>query len=354
MATCLKNAHISEQLDSLAQAYQRALVATKSTPENSIFRRIFCSDPTNQQDQIKQSPLYTEPGAVSLIGQAPVGAKVAFLAYHIVDSEPLNISQQDNTLVLKRESLCQHWTTLLTNNDHPQSYQQSNAIMRSYVEDLEDKGMTLLDNVVRTWFMVRDVDNNYQGIVDARNTLFAEKGLTPDTHYIASTGIDGNNADVKSLVYLDALAIEGLQAQQVQQLQALDYLNPTHEYGVAFERGTAIHYADRSHLYISGTASIDNKGDIIHPGDTLAQLTRTLTNIEALLAEANASGKDMSHWIIYLREISDAPVVKSKMRSIYGDAPMVFVHAPVCRPGWLIEIEGIAIVSGEQPALPHF
>jgi len=37
-----------------------------------------------------------------------------------------------------------------------------------------------------------------------------------------------------------------------------------------------------------------------------------------------------------------------------GQVPWVMVEAPVCRPGWLIEIEGIAIVSCHRPELPAF
>jgi hypothetical protein len=37
-----------------------------------------------------------------------------------------------------------------------------------------------------------------------------------------------------------------------------------------------------------------------------------------------------------------------------GDAPMVFVTAKVCRPGWLVEIEGQAITPHQSPTLPLF
>ena len=34
-------------------------------------------------------------------------------------------------------------------------------------------------------------------------------------------------------------------------------VNRTYEYGVTFERGTAVTYGDRRHVFIAGTASID-------------------------------------------------------------------------------------------------
>jgi hypothetical protein len=33
--------------------------------------------------------------------------------------------------------------------------------------------------------------------------------------------------------------------------------------------------------------------------------------------------------------------------------PMIVLHAPVCRPGWLVEVEGIALVSARNPGLPE-
>ena len=355
MATANMPSALKQQLHVLEQAYARVLAHVGSDRSSAVFRRVFCSDPANQYAELQTSPLLDEDAAVSLVGQAPVGpAKVAFWAYHLLDSVPNEVSRYPNTFVLHRGPLAHHWTTRLTDTSAADPYTQSDRLMRRYVSDIGQHQMTLLSHVVRTWFMVRDVDNNYQGLVDARRSLFDEENLTPDTHYIASTGIEALNPDTKALVYLDSLAIEGLQPEQVQYLQALQLLSPTHIYGVTFERGTAIHYRDRSHLYISGTASIDAQGNILHEGDVMLQLERTLENIEALLAEANGTAKDMSHWIIYLRDDSDEARIRARMRHHYGDAPMLFVHAPVCRPGWLIEIEGIAVVRGERPTLPAF
>ena len=42
-------------------------------------------------------------------------------------------------------------------------------------------------------------------------------------------------------------------------LKALDHLNPTHEYGVAFERGTRVSLPGKYQYFISGTASINNQ-----------------------------------------------------------------------------------------------
>lgn len=222
------------------------------------------------------------------------------------------------------------------------SEEQSRKLLADYDADLKKNGLTLADNCVRTWFFVRDIDNNYHGLVVARREYFAERGLTRDTHYIASTGINGNPAVSGALVQMDTYTIEGIEPSQIKYLQGSSHLNPTAEYGVTFERATQIDYADRRHVIISGTASIDNRGQIVHPGDAKAQAERMLENIGVLLNEGGTSMQDLTHGIIYLRNASDYEAVRGVVEATLPDLPKVFVVAPVCRPGWLVEMECMA------------
>ena len=72
-------------------------------------------------------------------------------------------------------------------------------------------------------------------------------------------------------------------------------------------------------------------------------------NVEALLAEANATLNDIASIIVYLRDISDYPVVKRMFNTKFQNLPVVIVQASVCRPSWLIEMECMAIVSDNKP-----
>ena len=75
------------------------------------------------------------------------------------------------------------------------------------------------------------------------------------------------------------------------------------KYGVTFERGLRVRFGDRSHLYISGTASIDKNGDVIHVSDVKNQRRQTLDNVKALLSPHGARLKDMAYIIVYLRSL---------------------------------------------------
>lgn len=352
-------ASVDTQLGWLEQAYQLALAEAGVTADDALFRRFLCSDLPNQAAALRTRPFsdpadHAAPCAVSWVGQPPAApAKVALWAYHSTAPDgALDKRRHGDTLSVRRGELTHHWSTNLVCPEAHGSYDQTNAIFSRYEQMLAHHGLTLADHVLRTWLFVQNVDANYQGLVDARRELFAARGLTPETHYIASTGIEGRAADVKSLVAMDAYAIGGVRPEQIRHLAALDHLSPTHLYGVTFERATAITFRDRRHIYISGTASIDNRGEILHLGQVERQLGRTLDNVQALLRQGGATLADMGVFIVYLRDPSDYQVIEAAMRERLGDAPMEVVVAPVCRPGWLVEIEGHAIVAANEPGLP--
>jgi enamine deaminase RidA (YjgF/YER057c/UK114 family) len=92
----------------------------------------------------------------------------------------------------------------------------------------------------------------------------------------------------------------------------------------------------------------------VHPDNVLKQAERAMQNVEALLQEANAQKDDIAQMIIYLRDVADYSTVDIYYKTNYTEIPKVLVLAPVCRPGWLIEIECIAIVKQELAIFEKF
>jgi enamine deaminase RidA (YjgF/YER057c/UK114 family) len=339
----------------LEDAWLAALASAGIPPESTVFRRVFCSDVVNQ------SPLLggfraAYPGAFSVVGQSPLpAAKLALWSQHWCDpAAPLETRQNQDSFACRRGKLTHHWFTGKTDAGPEESDVQTRKVLERHDRALAENSMTLAGNVVRTWWFVRNVDADYAGLVDARREFFATRGLDRQSHYIASTGIAGADANVNARLSFDSLAIAGLRPEQVSYLQAPSHLCPTHDYGVTFERATAIDYADRRQILISGTASIDATGQVVHPGDVLRQLDRTVENITALLAAAGANPGDLAVALVYLRDPADAEVIASALHDRFGAVPTVLLYAPVCRPGWLIEIEGVATVPAIRPDLPGF
>ena len=255
--------------------------------------------------------------------------------------------------MVQHDAYCHYWLGTSVNRALNSEY-QTKLLLNDYVMRLAEQGMSLANNCIRTWFFVQNVDVNYTGVVKGRNEVFASQNLTEHTHYIASTGIAGRHADPKVAVQMDAYAVKGLQTEQIQFLYAPEYLNPTYEYGVSFERGTCVKYGDRRHVFISGTASINNKGEVMYQGDIERQTQRMWDNVQALLEEAECSFEDVAHMIVYLRDMADYKTVKGLYSLRFPHIPTIFVWAPVCRPGWLIEMECMAVRKDDNPQWQAF
>ena len=242
----------------------------------SVFKRYFLSDAANQADLLMAND--TSGCAVSVVEQPPLnGTKIALWAYLLTDVQTR--MPQGGLFEVVHGEYRHFWVGSAFNRAATSEY-QTRLLLNDYVMQLLEQGCTLADNCVRTWFFVQNVDVNYAGVVKARNEVFLPEGLTKETHFIASTGIAGRHAEPSVSVLMDTYAISGLQEGQMNYLYAPTHLNPTHEYGVSFERGTYVDYGDRRHVFISGTASINNKGEVVHVGDISKQTSRMLENIE--------------------------------------------------------------------------
>lgn len=306
------------------------------------YCKVFLSDAQNQIKELEESLLYQEflKGAnLTIVEQTPLnGSKVSLLIKTTDSQTPFLF----HSLRLTEEEA-----------KGKDSYKQTRLLFNKYLKTIEGTDMTMERNLVRTWIYVTNIDVNYQGVVEARNDIFDKEELTADTHYIASTGIGGATPVRHAAVAIDFLTVPNIKEEDKKYLQALEHLNPTHEYGVAFERGTRLTLPThplhpegsqqfKQQFFISGTASIDKRGDVVYDGDIVRQTGRLLENIGALLKDGDATMNDIQYFIIYLRDISDYHTVDRLMQQFYPQIPRIIVEAKVCRPGWLIEMECIA------------
>ena len=320
-----------ERLVGLYESVKSYLEAEKRQQRRLSYTKVFLSDISNQEIELRQSPLMTEMignAAYTIIQQSPIGgAKIGLLLK--TSDEP--------------EAFTMH--SLRLNDDEVMnfgSYMQTIMLFDKYLALLQAEGLNLKDHCVRTWIYVRDIDTNYDGVVKARNDVFRQHGLTVDTHFIASTGIGGRAMGKNVCVAIDFLTARDVRPEDKLYLKALDHLNPTHEYGVAFERGVRITLPHKYEYFISGTASIDCHGEVINVGNVTKQTERLLENISALLADGGATMADVKYFIVYLRDLADVQAVDDYMAQAYPDVPRIITHAKVCRPAWLVEMECIA------------
>ena len=329
-----------EQVDCLLNAYYQ-LLKSELKGAVAVFKRFFLSDAANQADYLQALHAEHSDCALSIVEQPPLdGTKIAMWIYL---QKGVQTKTLPNGIYEVSHGAYRHLWMAGACNQAANSEYQMRLLFNDYVMQLLENGCNLADNCIRTWIFVQNVDVNYAGVVKARNEVFMTQNLTDKTHFIASTGIAGRHANPKVLVQFDTYAVDGLKTEQVHYLYAPTHLNPTYEYGVSFERGTYVDYGDRRQVFISGTASINNKGEIMLPGDIRKQTERMWENVETLLKEADCTFEHVGHLLIYLRDVADYNVVKEMFEKRFPCIPKVYLLAPVCRPGWLIEMECMAI-----------
>lgn len=119
---------------------------------------------------------------------------------------------------------------------------------------------------------------------------------------------------------------------------------PAHTFSQGVRRGPL--------LQVSGQGPVDPAtGDYLHPGDVSAQTTRTLANVEAVLAAGGAGFADVIMLRVYLTTRDDF----AAMNEAYGEfldgrcevlpaRTTVFVGLP--REEMLVEIDALAVVTG--------
>ncbi len=288
------------------------------------LRRYFLSE-TPLRERLEDT-FRSFPGrVVSLVGQAPLSGSV--------------VAEWDF-----ESPASWRWDTGLVSDDLSlDACGQTERIFALYEARLADAGLRIADHCVRTWIYVRDIDNNYAGMVEGRNRSFQRLGLTRDTHFIASTGIAGTHRDPQVLVVMDALAIPDIDPASLHYLQAPGRMNAAFDYGVAFERGVGFDYEGLRYTFVSGTASIDDRGEVLHTGDAARQTMRILENIRALLADDWADMGQIGSALVYLRNPEDTAAVRTVLDRELPCLDYLLLHAPVCRPDWLVEIECVAV-----------
>jgi 2-iminobutanoate/2-iminopropanoate deaminase len=133
-------------------------------------------------------------------------------------------------------------------------------------------------------------------------------------------------------------------------------LNEAYHYSkkVSFVRGMRVELDNCVMLFISGTASVNEEGKSIHPGDLHAQARRAFTNIEALLESENADWHDIVRTTCYLadfRHYDEFNEVRNAFYEERGLDPLpasTCIEARICRPELLVEIEAIAMIPKDR------
>ena len=100
---------------------------------------------------------------------------------------------------------------------------------------------------------------------------------------------------------------------------------------------------------IAGQVAMDEHGELVGPDDPVAQTERVFENLGLALGAAGATFADIIKFGVFVTDISMLPVVR-EIRDRHVDrarppASTAVQVAALFRPGYLVEIEALAVVQ---------
>ena len=238
----------------------------------------------------------------------------------------------------------------------------ASLVFKTLQQQLDETSFEISD-ITRQWNYIEGIvshkedHQNYQVFNDARTQFyqdhFRERG------YPAATGIGMKAGGV----LIDYIAIKGNNVTNVPidnpvQIPAHKYHEdclmglPTGDRKTTpkFERGRYVSLHGEEIVFVSGTAAITGE-KTANPEDVEQQTRLTIDNIDRLISKDNLS-KNISisrnlkfnYLRIYVKEKNDFQKVREICENRYGNTPMVWLQANICRDDLTVEIEGTLLV----------
>ena len=117
-----------------------------------------------------------------------------------------------------------------------------------------------------------------------------------------------------------------------------------------FERGRYVSLNGEEIVFVSGTAAITGE-KTANPDDVEEQTRLTIENIDRLISKDNLSRSirksldlKFNYLRIYVKDRNDFTKVREICETRYGNTPMVWLQANICRDDLTVEIEGTLLI----------
>jgi len=205
-------------------------------------------------------------------------------------------------------------------------------------------------HLIRVWNYLpeinREADGNerYRQFNSARQSAFRNAGRSTVGTVPAACAL-GSPAGSPISIYFLASSLPATMIENPRQTSAYFYPPKFGEHSPTFSRTCMLRELGGTNLFVSGTASIVGH-ETMHHGDAGAQTHESMTNINALVEEANrllgANHYSLSglKFKVYVRKPTDLPSIE---RALTSSLPMttsiVYLQADICREDLLVEIE---------------
>lgn len=306
---------------------------------------------------------FPNPLLISVIAQPPLTCRIIIEAFYFD----------------QRNWICSHQSTshgsakfftrggdefligTLQANKGDKAFENSKDVFETLANNLKANQFPV-KSIIRQWNYIQDIvaiegkHQNYQDFNDIRSDFYLEH--FENTGYPAATGI-GMNQGGLIVEYIAMRSAEAVShaVDNKQQISAHRYSEDVLKGGCPikttpkFERARFLNINKKSMFFISGTASIIGE-KTIGIDDPAKQTEVSILNIKALysddILEELGQSKEMArygHARIYVKNEAHFESIRTACRKAYGNLPMVFIKADICRDNLLVEIEGEVILK---------
>jgi hypothetical protein len=308
--------------------------------------------------------LFSDEILLSVLAQPPISGKL------IVEACFYDPQFWNTTLVSKGENgavlFQQHDSSILIGN--VQSYESESCrvdseIAFSRLTEIFNSVNFEINSIVRQWNYIEDIlgfdgiEQRYQEFNNVRSVVygnsFKEKG------YPAATGIGMNRGGIIiEFIAVNSASLITSPIDNPRQLAAHSYSNKVLvgnecvlKSTPKFERARYLELFGKKIIFISGTASIRGE-ETVGTGDPAKQTEITINNIKQLYSKeilekisVEKLNPKYGHARVYVKNRKDFAVIRKTFRNHFGNLPVVYIVADICRNDLLVEIEGKVILE---------
>lgn len=228
------------------------------------------------------------------------------------------------------------------------------ATAQAYAEICATLEAQQYPHLLRVWNYLPDINRDSQGTEryrqfnSARQCALQACGRARSGSVPAASAL-GATSDSPVVVYFLAGRSAPMFVENPRQVSAYHYPRQYGTHSPLFSRAALLRQPQSLTLFISGTASIVGHRSL-HIGNTAGQTRETLTNIEALLSEANRIARgahfelDSLAYKVYVRRPEDLALIQGELAAALGSqAQVIYLQADICRQDLLVEIEATGI-----------
>jgi len=345
---------------------------TKINSGNKIFKLNFFVDTNSNADylqlqqkiQAEVASMFHEKILLSVVAQPPLTCKIIIEAcfYDTSVWDSSFISEGNNGAILLQNGKSKVLIGSVQSFSGTTCKVNSEKVFAELLGIFNTVGFSV-GSIERQWNYIEDIlghdgqEQRYQEFNNVRTTVYGNN--FDKNGYPAATGIGMNQGGVIiEFVAIQSVGLISIPINNPSQIAAHTYsknvlvgeecvLKTTPK----FERARYLELFGKKLIFISGTASIIGE-KTVGVGNPAEQTEITINNIKQLYSKeileklsVGTLNPKYGHARVYIKNRKDFPAIKRTFKTHFGNLPVVYIIADICRNDLLVEIEGKVILE---------